>query len=706
LNVGSVLAAGGDLALDAGRDVIGAAGRDILIEGSGIQAERDAILDAGRDLSIIAGKNTASMSMSSISGSAGAGVAAAIGSGGAAYGIRAQAEAAGSRGKSDASTWTNSQVIAGGDLVTRSGRDTTIRGANLFADRVFMDVGGDLTVASLQDSLRAGNSHWSAGGSVTVGYGLSVSAHLGFGEGKTSSDWVGQQTSIIGLSEVDIRTEKNTGLVGAIIATAPGGRLRLDTGTFTWSAIRDRNTGSAFSLGVSGGMNIGGAGFDQDASILGMKPYNFTDTAGGKTTQPFNPPVVELQYASHDMRGVLRPTVTDGTIVVRDNPAQELSGLNRNIDDAREITRDDKVKVDVYASPEAIMEVLSGFKGIREQAASYEEMIEHIMKTFGLSKEEAVAAYQEYQARLPNGMRNADPEAIRLQAAATDAVLTSGYVEQVRGMSEAEKMAEFYRLSYEVGEAKGNNGSTGGLTSLTPYYAELQSKVILLVYGEAYYLKYASYTQQLAAIDAKIATSQGAQKKKAEIERGNTIKYLNAINLYASILSSQFEKEQNALGKGWQDAIMADSAKLAPIIREIESMPPGEVRNNRVITLFTTAAQLAGMPTTNIGMASSDVSLCATGSGGGIIFNTNHVYFAGDQINVEGLFQVFFHEMGHAWKDTAAQSITDPKIRSALSTTMYIDPHIGEDIYRNQPVEVQARLFETIGVGTYIKLLR
>ncbi len=136
----------------AGRDVEATSGRDINIEGGYISGGRDVILDAGRDLNIYAAKDSGSSDSSSESGGAGVGVKAVAGSGGVAFGINISAQAAGSEGKDKYTNHTNAVIQAGDTLATWSGRDTTIAGGHLEGDRVWMDVGGDLTVASVQDT--------------------------------------------------------------------------------------------------------------------------------------------------------------------------------------------------------------------------------------------------------------------------------------------------------------------------------------------------------------------------------------------------------------------------------------------------------------------------------------------------------------------------------------------------------------------------
>ena len=350
----------------AGRDVDVLVERDITIEGGRIVANENIFLDAGRDLSIIAARHTGDSQYSSSSGGAGVGVKAGFGSGGFAAGVNVSAQAAGAKSEDESTTHLNSLILAGDTVSTRSGRDTTVAGAHVEGDRVAMDVGRDLTVASLQDTYDRKASNWSAGADVTVGYGVMVGVNLGYGQGKSDMDWVGDQTAIVGRKEVGIYVEKNTHIKGAIIATEPDGNLTLNTGTLTYEELRDKNKSSDWNAGISASTTFGG-GFSKGDTLLGMKTYDFGNGQGG--TKPYVPNSVEYTYSSSDKRGVLRPTVTDGTIIVRDDPNTDLSGLNRDIERAREITKDEKTYVDVYVSKGAIEEIAGGFKGIRRDGA-------------------------------------------------------------------------------------------------------------------------------------------------------------------------------------------------------------------------------------------------------------------------------------------------------------------------------------------------
>ena len=73
--------------------------------------------------------------------------------------------------------------------------------------------------------------------------------------------------------------------------------------------------------------------------------------------------------------------LTEGTIIVRDDPDADLSGLNRDIDNAREITKDEEKYVDAYISPAAIAEVASGFEGIRADFAALGQSLAEVIES-------------------------------------------------------------------------------------------------------------------------------------------------------------------------------------------------------------------------------------------------------------------------------------------------------------------------------------
>jgi filamentous hemagglutinin len=361
----------------AGRDAELDAERDVKIAGAAVQAGENVSIHAGRDVEIKSATNTYSAGADSFSASAGVGLGASYSvKGGAAAGIRVQAEAAGSKNTSKAQTHSNSAVAAGETLSVKSGADTAVAGANLEGKKVAMDVGGDLVVKSEQDKRAAAGSNWNAGGSATFGYGFSADAHVGMGKSKADSAWVNKQTSIIGQEEVDIRTEKNTHVEGAVIA-AKNGNLKLDTGTLSYRDIEDHDKSKNFQVSLSGSYSTSG-GDQKDAN-------GSSSSASG---------TLDAGYSSGDRRQINRATIGEGEIIIRLDPAKGLEGLNRDLEKAREITRDDAVKVQVYVDPAAISELIDLIEKALEDSKTNDEalkMLAELVSKGVITKKEADA---------------------------------------------------------------------------------------------------------------------------------------------------------------------------------------------------------------------------------------------------------------------------------------------------------------------------
>lgn len=321
----------------AGRDVQAETGRDILIEGGRVVAERDVSLDAGRDLSISAALNTGSSSVMSSSTGLSVGVKGAIGSSGVGGGLAVSAHASGAHSSGHSDTWVNAVVEAGDTLSTVSGRDMTVAGAYLQGDKVHMDVGGNLTVVSLQDRGEEFGSSWSIGGEMAHIGGFRGSANLGGGSSHMSSGWVTAQTSVWGQNEVTIHVEDGTHLKGGLIASAHD-KLLLDTGSLSFSDLHGSKTGKSLILGLSG---------NYDSKAL----ESITSWGGNKL------PVIELGYASYDRNQTTRATVGKGQITVRDGGS--LEGLNRNIQKAQEESLGDDIRMNLYISPSTIEDIIT-----------------------------------------------------------------------------------------------------------------------------------------------------------------------------------------------------------------------------------------------------------------------------------------------------------------------------------------------------------
>lgn len=126
-------------------------------------------------------------------------------------------------------------------------------GGNLTGKDVDMHVGRNLNVSSVQDSSSFNRSSFNVGASATVGYGANVQvdqdAKLGFEFNNGRSRTVGEQTSILGSNSVNIYTENNTHVAGAIIA-ALNDNLKLNTGSLSYENIVGKTTKTGVKAGI------------------------------------------------------------------------------------------------------------------------------------------------------------------------------------------------------------------------------------------------------------------------------------------------------------------------------------------------------------------------------------------------------------------------------------------------------------------------
>ncbi|RXV69184.1 filamentous hemagglutinin N-terminal domain-containing protein [Burkholderia stabilis] len=159
------------------------------------------------------------------------------------------------QGNGDSATQTNTTVTAGNALTMRSGGDTTLTGAQVSGDKVKADVGGNLTMTSVQDTSNYTSNQHNSGvsGSFTFGYGGGVDASIGHTGIDANYASVNQQTGIVaGKGGFDVSVVNHTQLNGAQIASAaPAESNTLTTGSLGFSNIQNSMSYSASSEGFS-----------------------------------------------------------------------------------------------------------------------------------------------------------------------------------------------------------------------------------------------------------------------------------------------------------------------------------------------------------------------------------------------------------------------------------------------------------------------
>ncbi|CAB3848549.1 hemagglutinin repeat-containing protein [Achromobacter ruhlandii] len=427
---GSAVAAGGDVRIDAS----GGPDSNLTLRGSDIRAGGDAVLKADGDINLLAARNTFETDRKSSSVSAGVGVAISVGQNGLAFGVTANASGARGRGEGRDVTWTNSHVTAGERLALESGGDTRLRGAVASGRQVVADVGGSLSIESLQDTSTFRSKDTNVGGSVTVGAGFSGSVNLS--QQKIQSDYasVTEQSRIeAGAGGFQIRARDNTDLRGAAITSSEqavrDGLNTLTTGTLTTSDISNHAEYSASSISVGGGYSTGngdrketgpsgGVGTNQQgqATTGGQVPGSTLPTLGNFSASP---PVV--MAASGNGTSTTRSGISGARLTITNEPAQQalsgrsfdemMAGLNRDVFTGQEGANALKPIFNEQ-------EIRAGFEIVGALTRETGTLLNNMAKKADVRVSEAKAA--EAMAADPgNGLSDAQRQALRDQAAAS-----------------------------------------------------------------------------------------------------------------------------------------------------------------------------------------------------------------------------------------------------------------------------------------------
>ncbi|WP_350326734.1 hemagglutinin repeat-containing protein [Pectobacterium aroidearum] len=322
---GSTVQAGNNINLVATGSENGTDG-DLTIGGSQLKAGNDVLLSANRDINLLSAQNTQLQTGKNSSSGGGIGVSIGAGQGGAGISVFANASKGSGNENGDGLTHTETTVDAGNKLTVNSGRDTTLRGAQLSADQVVANVGRNLTLQSEQDvnNYDSKQKNSSAGASFTFGSMTgSVSANVAKDKIHSTYNSVQEQTGIFaGDGGFDITVGNHTQLDGAVIgSTASEDKNRLDTGTLGFSNI---DNSAEFEVSHSSvGISTGGLGAQdllknavQNLAANGLGADGSDGNASGTT------------YAA----------VSPGSLIIRDkaNQQQDVSELSRDVEHANQ----------------------------------------------------------------------------------------------------------------------------------------------------------------------------------------------------------------------------------------------------------------------------------------------------------------------------------------------------------------------------------
>ncbi|WP_244139896.1 hemagglutinin repeat-containing protein [Burkholderia stabilis] len=289
---------------------------NITIAGSNVNAANVALI-ANNQVNLV--NTTDTDKTQSSNSSSGSSVGVSIGTNG--VGVSASMQRAHGDGNSDAAIQNNTHINASQTATIVSGGDTNVIGANVNANKVVVDVGGNLNVASVQDTTSSAAHQSSAGGGVTIsqagGVGGSFSAQNGHADGNYAG--VNEQAGIqAGSGGFDVTVKGNTDLKGAYIgSTADPSKNSLTTSTLTTSDIENHSHYSANSAGFSAGASVG-------PSNKAVGPSSVSGS-GGVTPMVF-------QNDSGDQSATTKNAVSAGTINITKpgEQTQDLANLNRD----------------------------------------------------------------------------------------------------------------------------------------------------------------------------------------------------------------------------------------------------------------------------------------------------------------------------------------------------------------------------------------
>ena len=261
--------------LKADESVIIRADQDIAGQGVDI-AGKNVILDAGRDISLTAAQDTEKQNNSSSGSQVGVGVGFSLGGSQNGFTGELGASTSSSRENGTGLVNHNSKVTAQDTLSVTSGRDTTLKGAELSGGSVVANIGRDLTITSLQDAA-TWDSRQSSGGfnasicipPFCVGQVVQGSANYSAQNLNNNYQSVVDQSGIYaGSGGFNITVGEHTQLDGAVIASdASADKNHLSTGSLGWSDINNQAKWSGKEVSVSAstnGMPTTGAGMAKD----------------------------------------------------------------------------------------------------------------------------------------------------------------------------------------------------------------------------------------------------------------------------------------------------------------------------------------------------------------------------------------------------------------------------------------------------------
>ncbi|EHU2107570.1 hemagglutinin repeat-containing protein [Acinetobacter baumannii] len=284
---------------------------DIHLQNTQVKAEDKINLDSAKNIVLESGQSQNKADGKNSNAGLSVGVGASVG---AQTGVYIYGEAGFGKGSNHLDSNTHNQTTLDAKNISLTSKgDTTLRGAQAKADRIDANVGGQLKVESLQDTVEQNTKQTGAGGRLQASLGSAWQASGNFSSSKASgnSNSVNQQSGLFaGDGGYHVKADSVDLKGGAIVSTATKDKNDLTTNRLTFSNIENQSEYDATSVSLSGGTSLGG-GKSSTGDSKAPKPTNNDNWRNATSFSPSLP-----QHDSDKDSSTTYATLSAGKITV------------------------------------------------------------------------------------------------------------------------------------------------------------------------------------------------------------------------------------------------------------------------------------------------------------------------------------------------------------------------------------------------------
>ncbi|HFG4596609.1 hemagglutinin repeat-containing protein [Acinetobacter baumannii] len=284
---------------------------DIHLQNTQVKAEDKINLDSAKNIVLESGQSQNKADGKNSNAGLSVGVGASVG---AQTGVYIYGEAGFGKGSNHLDSNTHNQTTLDAKNISLTSKgDTTLRGAQAKADRIDANVGGQLKVESLQDTVEQNTKQTGAGGRLQASLGSAWQASGNFSSSKASgnSNSVNQQSGLFaGDGGYHVKADGVDLKGGAIVSTATKDNNVLTANRLSFSDVQNNSAYDATSVSLSGGTSLGG-GKSSPGDSKAPKPTNNDNWRNATSFSPSLP-----QHDSDKDSSTTYATLSAGKITV------------------------------------------------------------------------------------------------------------------------------------------------------------------------------------------------------------------------------------------------------------------------------------------------------------------------------------------------------------------------------------------------------